>query len=378
METPKTSYSSTYIHKFVTCLLALVAVAYLFFFLLQSLPRQVLLTLNLQYILYFFIAAILFISTALSVLWKETEEKENSKSGMWQAYLLAIIRYWLAFTISLYGFAKIFKTQFTTADFIKDMPMGEASGFLLTWFYYGHSYTLAVIIALMQIGGSILLLFRRTTLLGTMVLLPVMTNIVLINMFYQIDAGAFVVSVVLTLGLTYLLLLDYEKLKAVFWVFNDKLPSIQAGGTWSKLLIRLLPIVAAFGVIYTVVVRDTSDKKLLGTWRVAKFIRNGSLLPADAWLNDSTVITKVYFSGHYGCALSTNPFVYNARQSLQGQYNFDDKAGELQFMYYSGNSYPDTMRARVSGLTPHSMNIEAILKSDTLRMELVKVDRPSN
>jgi hypothetical protein len=144
---------------------------------------------------------------------------------------------------------------------------------------------------------------------------------------------------------------------------------------------RLLPILAAFGMIYSFVLRDTSDKLLIGTWKVEKFIRNDSLLPSDAWTKDRYVFTKVYFSGLYGCAFSTNPYVYDATMSLQGQYNFDSHKGLLQFMYYSGNTgyrQPDTLRALVSSLTSNSMNLEGILNNDTLRMELVKIDRVRN
>jgi hypothetical protein len=257
--------------------------------------------------------------------------------------------------------------------FIKDMPLGEVSGFYLTWYYFGYSYTLSVVIALLQIGGSILLLFRRTTLLGTMVLLPVMVNIVLINMFYNIAVGAFVVSVLITAGLLYLLLLDFQKLKTAFWVVTDKLPPINVGRFWLKPLLQILPVLAAFGIIYQFVLRDTSDKLLVGTWKVEKFIRNDTLLPADAWLQDKTVFTKVYFSGPYGCAFSSNPYVYDPGYSLQGQYNFDHTQGMLQLITYSHK--PDTTSVRISGLTSHSMIIEGILNDDTLRMELVKVNR---
>jgi hypothetical protein len=205
-----------------------------------------------------------------------------------------------------------------------------------------------------------------------------MVNIVLINMFYNIDVGAFIVSVILTLGLTYLLLHDFDKLKAAFWAMTDKLPALATGHLWLKPLMRLLPIVAAFGIVYSFVLRDTSDKALVGTWKVEKFIRNDSLLPADAWMKERHVFTKVYFSGLYGCAFSTNPYVYDATMSLQGQYSFDSQQSLLQFMYYTGNRYPDTLRALVSGLTSNSMNLEGVLNEDTLRMELVKIYRVRN
>jgi hypothetical protein len=378
MEISGNHYSSSMAFKIITCLFASVAIATGLGFLIRLLPREILLSLNYQLMMFILLGGALIAGTAITLLWVEKEKEESYKGALWQAYLLGLIRYWLAFMISTYGFAKIFKTQFTTADFIKDIPLGEVNGFNLTWYYFGYSYTLAVIIALFQIGGSILLLFRRTTLLATLILLPVMVNIVLINMFYNIAVGAFVISVLLTLGLTYLLLLDFEKLKAAFWAVTDKLPALGQKRPWLKLLVRLLPILAAFGMVYSFVWQDTSDKLLLGTWKVTKFIRNDSLLPADAWIKDRHVFTKVYFSGLYGCAFSPNPYVYDATMSLQGQYSFDSQQSRLQFIYYSGNRQPDTLQALVSGLTSNSMNLEGVLNKDTLRMELVKIDRVRN
>jgi hypothetical protein len=367
--------ASTLGFKILTSLAALLLLACSATFLVPLLPQRFWPSINYAMLTTILGCAVLLMGTALAVLWEEKEKQDTHKAKMWQAYLIGVIRYSLAFIISTYGFAKIFKTQFTTADFIKDMPLGEVNGFYLTWYYFGYSYTLAVIIALFQIGGSILLVFRRTTLLGTMVLLPVMVNIVFVNMFYSIAVGAFVVSILITLGLSYLLFLDFQKLKEVFWAATDKLPSIPLSHTWLKPFLQFFPIMAAFGLIYQFVLRDTSDKHLVGTWKVEKFIRNDSLLPQDAWLKDHTVITKVYFSGLYGGAFSSNPYVYDPTHSMQGQYTFDTKRNTLQFIYYTTQSGPDTLKARISNLTSSSMNMEGVLKNDSLRLELVKINR---
>lgn len=71
------------------------------------------------------------------------------------------------------------------------------------------------ILGLIQISGAVLLLFRRTTLLGALILLPVMTNIILINIFYEISAGAFVNSLIFTIGLVFLIALRWRPLFAV-------------------------------------------------------------------------------------------------------------------------------------------------------------------
>ncbi len=207
----------TWLFKFCEWLLAAIAVIDALMILLEFVPPSFWdsVSPNLgEYILIATVVAVALSGISYSIIWHRRERAGNAQSSLRHAWLQGIIRYWLALSISTYGFAKILRTQFSTPDHRLDMPMGEVNGAGLTWYYFGYSYTLAVIIACFQIGGSILLLHRWTTLLGVMILLPVLVNIVLINLFFSIATGAFFNSVVFALGLTFLLLLDVPKLKS--------------------------------------------------------------------------------------------------------------------------------------------------------------------
>src|ERR1700735_393227 len=105
-------------------------------------------------------------------------------------YGFRFIRYSSALLLFVYGFAKINGSQFTILDSELDKPMGQVSGFWLTWYYFGFSPVYGTFLALVEIAGGILLMFRRTTLLGACVLAPVLTNIILIDVCYGVDPGA--------------------------------------------------------------------------------------------------------------------------------------------------------------------------------------------
>jgi hypothetical protein len=107
--------------------------------------------------------------------------KFNSRVFLTGFYL--VLRYYAAFTLLTYGFAKIMGAQFTVLDSQLAKPMGEVSGFWLTWYYFGYSPVYAAIVAWAQVGGAVLLCFRRTALLGAMLLLPVMVNVVAIDVW---------------------------------------------------------------------------------------------------------------------------------------------------------------------------------------------------
>jgi hypothetical protein len=61
--------------------------------------------------------------------------------------------------------------------------VSSLTGYELTWFYYGYSRTYSVILGLTQVSGGALLLFRKTALHGALAMLPVIVNILLIDIF---------------------------------------------------------------------------------------------------------------------------------------------------------------------------------------------------
>lgn len=96
---------------------------------------------------------------------------------------------WLAAVLMIvYGFAKLTGSQFTVLDSEVSKPMIEVSGFWLTWYYFGFSRVYGTVVALVEIGGGLLLIWPRTSLIGALVLLPVVGNIILTDIFFGIGA----------------------------------------------------------------------------------------------------------------------------------------------------------------------------------------------
>ena len=113
-------------------------------------------------------------------------------------FSLTRVPQWVAAVLAiLYGFAKINGSQFTIIDSELARPMGDVSGFWLTWDYFGYSAVYGTLLALVQIGAGILIVLPRTKLLGALILLPVVTNIVLIDIFYGVDLGGLAAALVL-------------------------------------------------------------------------------------------------------------------------------------------------------------------------------------
>ena len=301
-----------------------------------------------------------------SLFWHSRERRNAINSDRLHAWLQAILRYWLAFAISVYGFGKVFGTQFAPSFIRSDTPVGQLSGFELTWHYFGHSYVFALLIAGTQIGGSILLLFRRTTLLGAAILLPVMMNILLINIFYHIAVGAFLNSVLFTLGLVYLIWLHRTGLIKLFLHAADYLPAV--GSNWPKQGVRVLAIGGALALVFAVV-QKYPHSPLEGKWTVDQLIRNHDTVAMDAWLTNTGAWRTVYIERYSVLYLCPNPYVFDRAKSLDAGYSYDSVKHRIQLFFPAFKS-KDTANETVSNYDGNHMNWSGILGGDTVRLQL--------
>lgn len=132
-------------------------------------------------------------------------------------WLRLAARFALAVLFTQYAVAKFVGTQFIDAGGTLDKPVGDLSGFELTWVYFGYSKPFAFFVAGGQLAAAVLLAFDRTARLGAAVLLPITANIVLVNYGFNISAGTKRLSVVLLALNLYLVLCDLPAWKRVLW-----------------------------------------------------------------------------------------------------------------------------------------------------------------
>jgi len=161
----------------------------------------------------------------LSLLYPFIWHYRKANSAKKYRLLYYVTRYCIAFNIAGFGFKKLFGLQFIVPAEIASLPVKEISGEWLTWYYFGYSPGFGLVIAAIQIGGACMLLCNRTVLLGGAILFSLMLNLMVVNIFYGMNAGALLQSVVLTMGLLFLILVDYQRLAKLF--FNIS-PSYQS------------------------------------------------------------------------------------------------------------------------------------------------------
>lgn len=136
------------------------------------------------------------------------------------------LRLAVAMSMLLYGLAKIGEGQFASPT---DMRMlqsyGDSSPMGLLWTFMGHSKVYSSFTGMAEILGALLLLSRRTTTLGALVVVGVMSNVVMLNFCYDVPVKLYS-SRLLVWGL-FLAALDRHRLYAFF---------ANAGGTQPRVL----------------------------------------------------------------------------------------------------------------------------------------------
>jgi hypothetical protein len=237
---------TTFLQKFLTCFVAGLTLSALWLSIGNSgtipwLPPAFIFSL---------VGISLIISLIYPFIWQNKESKEQVNSTKLLGFIYSIIRYSIAFNLCRFGWIKLYGLQFNVPESIASQPMNQISGEWLTWFYFGHSHTFSVIVAFIQIGGAYLLLFRRTLLLGSIMLFSFMLNLTLINIFYQMNLGALLQSIILTIGILFLILLDYKKLVEFFLKAQSNLPTIDWSNKLTKNIVRLSVVILP--LLYTI------------------------------------------------------------------------------------------------------------------------------
>lgn len=126
------------------------------------------------------------------------------------------LRYACAWWLYFYGISKIAGHQLQLPASFAQKPIGSLSGYELTWYYFGYSHAYTYILGIIQAVSATLLLFRKTSLIAAMVMLPVMTNIIMIN-FLWIGWGPMRTSLFITVALLFILWREREAFRVLLW-----------------------------------------------------------------------------------------------------------------------------------------------------------------
>ncbi|HWB93619.1 MAG TPA: hypothetical protein VG605_17280, partial [Puia sp.] len=301
-----------------------------------------------------------------SIVWQRREKVGVFDSSRVLAVWQDIMGGFIGLDLSMFGWQKLFHLQFFTPLARLDEPFSSFSGEALTWAYFGDSYPLTCVIGIFQITGAFLLLFRRTRLFGAIFLLPVMLNIVLLNIFYGFEAGDLAHALILLIGLSYLILGHYRRLAAFFFPRNNSIRGssfIRLVAPKTAIVVFPLLLVLSFGSL-------DHHPQLTGKYRVQDLSVNGvRSLPASC---QDSVLTAVYFEKGDDIVFEFN----SLQRRWIGSYRLDRSGGSLVATWRYPAAAKDTLFARLDRGQAGEWRMTGMMGKDSLRMQLALIRKP--
>jgi len=241
---------------------------------------------------YDYVMLFTFVSFSLlgAVIWTLLDRQRRSydKAYYW---LRVLVRYYLGYTMLIYGFIKIFHLQMPSPYLFQLVqPLGDKSPMGLAWTFMGFSKAFSAYTGWGEVIGGILLFWRRTTSLGALISVIVMASVVAMN--YSFDIPVKIYSSILFIGGLFLLTPDFKRL-ANLLVWNRPTEPVvyrqMLYKPWQKKLRLVLKYLFIGYMLYTNISTclknqyeygDYRKKPLLyGIYNTELLIRNNDTIP---------------------------------------------------------------------------------------------------
>jgi hypothetical protein len=130
-------------------------------------------------------------------------------------FLILLLKWYLAYYMFDYGIAKILGSQFGLHDpKMMHQPLEKIDRFYLAWYLFSLNNTFNVLVGSFQIFCSLLLIINYTTLIGAIFVLPVLGQILLIDLIFTTNVFGFaLVQRILIMIVSDFIILIYYKRK---------------------------------------------------------------------------------------------------------------------------------------------------------------------
>ncbi len=309
------------------------------------------------------------------IVWTILDRKRKSYN---QAiyWLRVLVRYYLASAMIGYGMVKVFHLQMPF-PYLSQLvqTFGDKSPMGLAWSFIGYSKAYSAYTGWAEVVGGLLLLFRRTTLLGSLVVFIVTLNIAMINYCYDVPVKLY--SSVLLLMALFLMAPD---VKRVFNVLLGKgtvekisFPSMLKS-TKTKIAWLIIKAMFIISLLYSTISGAISSQKqygdlrklppLYGIYNTETVIRNNdTILPLGT---DSTRWKQLIIQ------FENNAQVKMMNDSLK-YYNFivNDSLKNILMYSYADTANKSTLFYQKDST---SLIITGLMGKDSVQMKFKKFD----
>lgn len=264
----------------------------------------------------------LFIALAMVFAWHSRERR--GLPPVHKIWLRQLIAFFLALDLAMFGIQKLQKLQMLIPLGKLDEPFSSFSGYNLVWAFFHFSYGFTAVIALLQIVAAALILFNRTRLSGSLIALPMLVFISLMDFFYDMPPGVLAQGIVLLIADIYFICTDGSHLLPQLFIRTTK-SDIPLKWLWPTLFV-LVPVLSA--ITYQ---HPNRHPELTGKYRVENLKING--ISYKAKTSTDSVLTHVYLDLDDVVGFSWN----DHRRVRIGVYKLGDK-GKIDMKWRHPNT----------------------------------------
>jgi len=260
---------------------------------------------------YIWVACLLLISLVIMVIWTLLDRKRLSYPTLYR-WLNLYVRFSLGTAMIGYGAFKVISSQFVPPTLDRLMqPYGDSSPMGLLWTFMGASESYTMFVGWAEMIAGILLFPRKTSTLGALMSIGVLSNVVALNFSYDVPVKLYA-SHLLAMAI-FLVLPDGRRL-ANFFVLNRPVESVRVEPLFRRPLWHRSALV--FATLFLITVTSVSlyqsyDQRrsligerspLYGIWDVEEFNVGQSAASTQRW-------QRVIFDSLYrvGVQTSTEP-----------------------------------------------------------------------
>lgn len=322
------------------------------------------------------------------LMWSLIDRKSTHyiKSDYW---LRTIVRYFIAMQALSYGIIKLFAMQMFFPNLSQlATPLGDFLPMRLSWMFMGYSTHYQVFSGVMEVIAGLLLLNRSTITAGLLMAAGVFTNVVMLNLSYDIPVKLF--SAHLLLYCLFLLAYESKRLLGFFVLNHPVTPSYSYQISFSsrrmrygryalKGLVLVLIIIMPFMNSYQYYQSEQNkpDTKPIrsGLYDVQHFIVNGDTVQFTP--GDSLTWKDVVFDKGYVGSVNSTDTLFRQRYR-RGYFNYQVDSAKNRLSFYKRSVTGDSTFMFTSEYLIHSptmLSLKALIRNDSVQVDLIKSKR---
>jgi hypothetical protein len=164
-----------------------------------------------------------------AAVWMWAERRRARATWVGDA-LRVLLRYSIALGLTSYAIAKILPLQFPPLNaFVLDQRLGQLTPMALLWSFMEYSRPYNFFAGAMELAVVVLLVFRRTELLGALLCLVVMTNVAFLNYAFGVQVKLYATLIVVSAAV----LVVYESRRLFdFFIRGENPRGVRVRSTW--------------------------------------------------------------------------------------------------------------------------------------------------